>query len=449
MAPQQYDPGLIRTKTIKTALEPRAGYVYSPALNAWVPALAADEILTSVHFGDSASVDAFGRQRVSSPQSLFDGQFPYSIGSLLWFTKTSGGTVTHLATRSAVRLRVAAGQSAIHQTKRYFHYQAGKSQLLQITGDFPTLAGSIGRVGPYDDSDGLYFQVADGQPAFVLRSSVSGGVINQVFLQGGWNLDRLNGADESGITLDMTKVQNVVFDLQWLGVGRVRFGFDLGGMKVYVHEYNHANEGDETPYMRTASLPVRLEVIGGAGMVGNADLDVQCAAVISEGGAEDIQGVPFHAHKLTATSVGATLVPIVSIRPKALFNSLINRVRIATKRADAMNAGNNNAHFHLIYGGTLTGPVWADVDATYSAVERDISATAITGGLLIDGFFAGGAQVGRAQSGEFAINEVLPLALDIDGNHPSIPLTDSLTLAALALTLTTDIFGMLSWSEQR
>jgi hypothetical protein len=397
-----------------------------------------------------AERDGFGRSRVSNPETLFDGQFRYDESPLLWQSRLDGGSVMHLPAQGAVRLRAAADEEALYQTRRYFPYQAGKSQLVQMTGLFPTQAGATARAGYFDDNDGIYFQVADGVASFVVRSSVSGAVVNTLVPQSSWSEDGFDGSGPSGLVLDLTKGQNIVFDMQWLGIGRVRCGFDDGGVKYYVHVFDFSNKIALPPYMLTATLPVRYEVVGATGMAGNADLTAVCSAVMSEGGLHLVQGFPFHAHKLTATTVdNDPIVPLVSIRPKATFNSLVNRTWIVPKRVSALNDGQVPAHVYIIYGGALTNPSWADVNAE-SAVERDISATAIAGGIHIDGMFLPSGNGNQTQGLEQGLIEILPLTLDVDGGHPTSPLTDVLTIAASTMEAqTTSVFGMVSWSELR
>lgn len=402
---------------------------------------------------DESALDAFGRSRVSNPETLFDGQFNYTAQPLLWYSRTTGSaSVAHLADQGAVRLRAAANSEVTHQTKRYFQYQAGKSQLVQLTGLFPTAQDAVARAGYFDDSNGLFFQVADGAASFVLRSSVSGAVVETVVPQVSWNIDKFDGTGPPGIVLDLSQGQNIIFDMQWLGIGRVRVGFDIRGVKSYAHEFDFANEITLPPYMRSASLPVRYSVKGNPGLSGNADLTAVCSAVLSEGGLHDIQGFPFHAHQISsATAIAAlpTITPILAIRPTLTFGGQPNRVYIAPKRSDGLNVGVNPVHFFVIYGATITGGSWAAVNATYSAMEQNLSPTGFSGGIHIDGYFITSGQGNSAGAQAFPIVETLPLALDIDGAHPATPLTDTVLIAAAGLGGASSAYGMITWSELR
>jgi hypothetical protein len=63
-----------------------------------------------------------------------------------------------------------------------------------------------------------------------------GGVDNEIVPQSQWNVDRLDGTGPSKVNIDFTKSQIFVTDYQWLGVGRVRFGFYAYGKIHYCHQ---------------------------------------------------------------------------------------------------------------------------------------------------------------------------------------------------------------------
>ena len=50
----------------------------------------------AVSFGDTASIDAFGRARFSEPYTLHESALQYDLQPLLWETVETNGTVTHL-----------------------------------------------------------------------------------------------------------------------------------------------------------------------------------------------------------------------------------------------------------------------------------------------------------------------------------------------------------------
>jgi hypothetical protein len=78
--------------------------------------------------------------------------------------------------------------------------------------------------------------------------------------QSSWNIDKADGTGESGINIDITKMQMWYIDYTWYGAGAIRWGFkDARGNVRYVHRLAHANQQTEA-YMRSGNIPARYEV---------------------------------------------------------------------------------------------------------------------------------------------------------------------------------------------
>lgn len=432
-----------RTKIIDGLPHPSAPYLYDPDTEAWVP----ERAIRQVELGDSASRDAFSRQRVASPTALLAQELEYDSSPLYWYEVLSGGgTATHSYADAAVILEVSSTNDAVvRQSKKYVRYQPGKSQLVVLTALVGQSAGARRRVGAFDADNGIFLEVLGDEVAWVIRKN---GVDTRV-AQAAWNIDPLDSTGPSGHLLDMNKAQIVHIDFQWLGVGRVRVGFDIDGNIHYVHEFLHANVVTGV-YMRTANLPVRYEITALDLDQEATDLYQICSTVISEGGFEGVAGTPFSASTAAVTSVNA-LTPLISIRPKATFNGHVNRGQIVPTIAGLLS-DDQNAELRLIYGGTLTNPSWASVDAA-SIVEVDEAATAVSGGIPIESTLVPASASGAVTRPGAVRSQLLGnivLALDIGAAHPTMPYTDILTLAARTLpAAASDAWGTLAWTEVR
>ena len=69
----------------------------------------------------AGTLDAFNRQRMSEPFTLFDIVNQYNESPLFWETATvGGGSITHLPNESSVQMDVgtASGDSVIRQSMR-------------------------------------------------------------------------------------------------------------------------------------------------------------------------------------------------------------------------------------------------------------------------------------------------------------------------------------------
>lgn len=334
---------------------------------------------------DSSNLDAFGRLRVSNNASLFSIQNQYNTSHLFWDEISSGTySVTHLPNEASVELKVgtANGDRICRQTHQYFRYQPGRSQLILMTGVFGVgKTNVIRRIGVFDDENGLFFEQENDIIAVVIRTKTSGSVNNIPVKQLDWNLDTLDGNGPSGITLAIDKAQIFIIDFQWLGVGRVRFGFVFDGKIIYCHEADHSN-AYSTVYMTTANLPIRYEILNVGATASNSTLKQICTLVSSEGGHNHLKqpGLTF------ACSTGKTVIsvtgfrPILSIRPKLIFNGITNRGIVVLVNINIIVS--RDAHYRIMLNGTLNSPIWEDVHAD-SIVEFDINSTIITGGLPI------------------------------------------------------------------
>lgn len=369
--------------------------------------------------GVTVEEDAFGRGRVSQPVTLFDSQLQYNLAPLSWEQILVGGaSITHLPAQSSALLTcgTANGDRAVRQSKGYFRYQPGKSQLIVCTGILGApKTNVVRRVGYFDDGNGVFFQQDNTDIAVCTRSSTSGSVVNDLTSQAQWNLDRLDGSgsnqNPSGILLDPTKNQIFVMDLQWLGAGRVRFGIEVAGRLIYVHQDTHSNEVAGV-YMTTANLPVRYEIVN-TGVTGSSTSLTQiCAAVISEGGFEEERGYPFTASNgVTSIAVNARR-PIFSVRPRLLFNAIPNRAQFKFEDLELL-VGSMNLFWEIVLNPALTGASFADVNTASSAMQADVSATALTGGTtILSGYSAaGGTRIGTTS----LLNFRIPFGLDAAG----------------------------------
>ncbi len=329
------------------------------------------------------SADAFGRQRIAQPLTLFDSSHRYQDNGL-WATATGvSSTATFDANQGLVTLNVptTSGAYVKRETKQVFSYQPGKSLLIMSTFVMePAKTNLRQRVGYFNNDNGLYFQINGTTNSFVERSSVTGSVVETVVNQIDWNVDKLDGNGPSGITLDLTKAQILWMDIEWLGLGTVRVGFIIDGKFIQCHAFNHANTITST-YITTASLPLRYEIENLGTTASSSTLKQVCSTVISEGGYElrgkqNAVGTPISTpYDLTATGVK---YPVASIRLKASPNRL-DAIVIPT--ATSILGVGNNATFAwtLQQGSTTSGGTWTSAGAD-SAIEYNLSGVSSSGG---------------------------------------------------------------------
>ena len=334
------------------------------------------------------STDAFGRQRVSNPLTLFDSSHRFKDNGL-WNTATTGtASATFNANQGLVDLTVnsAINAEVVRETTKVFAYQPGKSLLVMNTFAMePAKTGLRQRVGYYGASNGMYVELDDSTLNLVKRTSIGGSLAETRVVQSSWNGDKLDGTGPSGLTLDISKAQIFWMDIEWLGVGSVRLGFIINGQYITCHTFHHANIITST-YITTASLPLRYEIKNTAETSGNSTLKQICSTVISEGGYE-LRGlqqainIPVNAPRTLGTA--GTYYPVVGLRLKT---TTLDAIVILT--AISMMPISTGAYaWQVIASGTITGGAWASTGVD-SAVEYNLTGTSAAGGrILASGYF--------------------------------------------------------------
>ena len=317
-------------------------------------------IANSLPFGNNSSIDAFGRLRVSSPQTLFDSKhitnkLPHVFDEVLSGSCTSNFIFNDSLVEMAT---ISANSFVIRQTFTHFNYQPGKSMQVFFTGLFQPETNIIKRIGifqgssavPYLPKDGIYLESSNDIVSFVVAKG-NGETHSLSASQAQWNIDKLDGTGPSGLTIDLTKAQIIALDYEWLGIGRVRCGFALKGQIFYVHEFDNFNTLT-SPYMKSPDHPIRYEIRQtgpGSGLLKHI-----CSSVIVEGGEENI-GTSIVAELSSGISVDTTLTPLLILRLNPNSVDLV----AAIKNLNFYNTGNTPIHYKLIMdpivtGGTLT-----------------------------------------------------------------------------------------------
>jgi hypothetical protein len=398
---------------------------------------------------DSANLDAFSRLRVSNPLILFNAQFTYDLAPIIieQITNGTGATIAHDSTNRCALMTFAStptGGKAYMQSYEYLPYQPGRSQLIFITFNMiAAVANTLKFAGYSDGVNGIEFQLNGTTKQFVIYSGSTAG--NETVTQSSWNLDKLDGTGASGITLDITKTQILVIDLQALYVGRVRIGFDIDGQVIYAHEFLHANLFT-SPYVQSANLPVRCGMTC-TGTV-STTMNFVCSAVISEGGSEDINvyGYTFQQDS-GAISVGTGGTHILSLRPRTTFNSITNRTRVAYIDVEVYNAGNQPVQWQLCLGQAISGTTtFNNVNTTYSSSEYNILGT-LNGSptIIVDGGYVASSGGAKGVTNTAIISRY-PITLDAAGLQRAM---GTLTLKATSLSGTQTCYASIKFREIR
>ena len=292
-----------------------------------------DNEILSVKFGDSESLDAFGKLKTSSSRSLFDSQSQYNNAPLQMESGATGTGVVpaHNTNTRMVQLSCTAGTgTSFYQSYQYTPYFPGDSHEPLWTFVFGSgVAGAVVDVGYFDASNGIILrQNGVTNLQVILRTSTSGSVSNaNIANQADWNIDgmnsSLNSKNPSGKTFDVTKGQIGGVNLQFLAMGRVRVTLNINGITYDIHEFNNANNL-AVPYMQTATLPIQM-LITATSTVATKTCHFKCGTIHTSNTGVDFSGFAFSTPEMTVTAASGSRTHIGSIRPKTTFNSITNR----------------------------------------------------------------------------------------------------------------------------
>ncbi len=397
------------------------------------------ELATGIN--DTPALDAFNRLRTSEPFTIFDSKQLHDTQPLFFSNQAlsgSGGTATYTNASASTTLSVTANTacSFVRQTKMRFNYQPGKSQFINVTFTLGTASSGVTKsVGYFDTNNGVFLSQSG---AGVLSVAIRNNGVDNSIVQSNWNLDKLDGTGSSGITLDVTKSQLFIIDLQWLSVGRVRVGFDIDGLIVYVHQFFHANRSVGA-YMQTPNLPIRYQIIA-SGTNSEGSLECICCSVVSEGGVTR-SGPSFSVDRGVTgftTGVSQALFPLVSIRLKSTHLD----TTIIPDEFSVISTTTSNFRWCLLLNPTVAGvdaASWTSV--SNSAIEYDVSRTTtntLTGGTQITSGY------GTSTSSEFSgvVNPALFLGATALG------VRDELVLAVQNLAVQTETYyAQMEWHE--
>lgn len=249
--------------------------------------------------------DAFGKLRVSTPLTLLEIKFPGQTAGATGFLSntlqiSTGSTGTYSSSCSNAKCIISGSGAGyfISQSRNFCVYQAGKSLLINASGIInPGNIAYVGRIGYFHNTlpltnplvveDGLYFE----HNGTTMKVCYKNDSLVEI-LQSNWNIDRMDGTGSSGLNLDFSKCQLFLIDMEWLGVGRIRFGFYVYGKVIYCHQVTNIN-ALTLPYTKLINLPICYSLHGSSGV---GSITQICSTVLSEGGYTPV-GRPF-----TATS---------------------------------------------------------------------------------------------------------------------------------------------------
>lgn len=350
------------------------------------------------------ATDAFGRLRVSEPFTTFNYYTsPLSQNNGLdqdvWVSTTGGGATNSYNSENYIDMNLpsagAGPKYVLRLTKLPMIYQTGKSRLIYMTcvmrsdttsTNVTTHMGlfNTDNASPPSITEGTYFSSNFGGVIGLYWEDRTQTGVNSV-PQASWNIDTFDGTGPSGLTLTNTNLtQNllIVIDQEWLGVGRVRCGFNLNGVTYYAHQFTHS--GMSVQYTKTPRLSLGYYIVGTQA----CSMRQMCCTNMLEGGYFSTG----RRNSITTSLPGVSLENnntkyiLLALR---INSSYPNGTIIPLNLSVAYSAGTNKIGYcqlqlHSSVGsiGTISAPL------TYTTINNSIAQYAVGSGQTVtsDGF---------------------------------------------------------------
>jgi len=329
-------------------------------------------------------------------------------------TVTNGGSVTDNSTEGTIQLQTSATANGTAQLEsaeavRYIPGYGGQLGCGVLLPEAPT-GNQVAEWGALtvDGNDGFLFG-QDAAGVYVeLRKNGTG---TKVY-QSSWNVDKLDGTGKSGATLDTSSGYIYQVEYSWYGYGIIRWSV-LANVNnrqtvITVHEITPSGETS----ISRPNLVLHQKVDNGGDATN---------LVMQVGGRQySIIGlyVPkfrFTSQTRAGVSTSTTLVPTVSFRTKTAFQDRSVRVQ-----GYIANVSTEDCEVFVVLNGSLTGASYTTPSlhtASETAVETDVSATAISGGFVVwsDLVVAGqgNKSVFNSSDLDFDISQTQPVSLCI------------------------------------
>lgn len=425
--------------------------------------------VSSFNQSTECNIDAFGKYRVSNPQTLLDLRVPGQDASGLGTTGSTGYTQNFIqmtssatgsgppgstgyktASSSQTDIFVKGPITFQNQSRKYTTYQPGKSLLVKCTGilnpNGSNQNGVKSRVGYYDNYNGLYFEY---DPAIGCSICLRNNEVTTTTKYTSWNIDPMDGTGPSGLALDYTKAQLFVMDMEWLGIGRIRFGFYAFGKITYCHQILNINTLGAGPYTANINLPIRYELVGITGNTATNELIQICSTVISEGGYTPI-GRPFSCSvaNVIAPNNESTELFLLYLRGGSSLGNYYHQQILPNTVTVASSSVNDIFIYRLIYylpeWITTNSLTWTDANSL-SVTQYSTGATgtfAASNSIILDSQTASGRGSSSFSSLTDVFTDLLQITSDINN-----------TSAVLALTVqgsfggSSKIYATMSWNE--
>ena len=397
--------------------------------------------------------DIFGNLPIAEQFSLTDQTriFEQFI-PLFWTDYINGAGASNVYDKSTSKNTLSVtsnGEIAATQMKTRQKYQALKAHKGAYTGLLSKEVGVEKYVGLADLDDynepvidgtirnGVVFCVTENDIFIQLYNN---GIREVNISQAFWNIDKLDGNGFSGFTLDLSKAQIFINELEWLGVGAILFALNINGINIPIHQINNANFRVEDVYMRTANLSplYMIRSVGGSG-----SMKCICTAVVS-GGGHNPTGVPrtvYNENPVSIASGNKEFILAIRLKPESY------EANVEVRGFSAIVASSGDSIMRLHYnpawdGGNIT---WTDLPNSHIQYGTSDSEN---NNITDDGIIMGQLPISiDSDSDTFEVNSKLKLGKNLQSNANQEGRYDVIVLSGEALNSSEIYNGSISFID--
>ena len=222
---------------------------------------------------------------------------------------TSGAFFPTLCAWGMVTTLNVAGRR-VRQTRANVPHQHGNPLMVLLEGRFGVAdPGTTGRIGMFDDQDGLFWQLNDD-----LAVGFNNNAVSTVIPRASWSGDPIDGTGASGFTYNPNAFQ--LFFIEFDPNNYIRFGLFINGIPIICHEISVANVTAVPLYCDTM-LPLRFEIENDGTGIANF---IACSSLVALGEHSNSDGITRSINRGLAndftTAAVDTLYPILTLRIK-------------------------------------------------------------------------------------------------------------------------------------
>jgi len=323
------------------------------------------------------SLDAMGKVRSATETTLFDGKILNADRTTIW---ENAGTGTGTYTASKYNMAVTSGQWYVRQSKRFYPYFSGKSQVVEVTCDnFDTEANVVKRMGYFSSNattpfastyDGFWIE-DDGATKRIIAQRAGTETLNVAIAN--WT----SATSYDWTTHDWSKFNVIKFDFLWLGGAILRMFVDTPGGLILAHYHVHA-EANADVFIQSPNQPVRYEI---RSSTGTGDFRYICSSVATEGSIDESgHGLGLYNTTGVAANTAGTIYALIGLKKQTTYRD--NAVQLISMELVNTTVTTDSGILMVIINPTLSGALtYANnsmIQVAYAAGETITAGTGRT-----------------------------------------------------------------------